>query len=97
VITRLARAASRAVALTRTQRLARALFWICVGFAATRIGGAIGEVVMAPPPSLAPLEPVVEVDSERLYIVRFPFEYRGAQVSCYAVVQVEARTWLAKC
>lgn len=97
LITRLARAVSlgRAGALTRAQRLARAFFWVCLGASLAMWTAAARDVVI--PATLEPGKPVIEVDTEALYIVRFPYQYRGGEVNCYAVVRTEARTWLARC
>ena len=85
----------RCVALTRAQRLARALFWLALGFAIARFGTAYLELRYPTPVMLLP----PAIDQQPGYTrFTFRFDQRGSELACHLIVyHNEHHTWSVSC
>jgi hypothetical protein len=87
---------SHCIALTRGQRLVRALLWFCLGAAAAIFG--TDWYLRAFPAPVNVLQPVAEHVGERLSVIRFRFEHRNGVASCRVVIfHNDEHTWSVQC
>lgn len=85
----------RCLALTRRQRLTRALLWVALGAAAAF--ATVVQVERVYPSPMEPLEPQVAHQGMRFSGLRLRFEHGFAEVSCQVVIFWEERVWTVKC